>query len=287
MPDAFRFAFDASAADDLRAAAAAARRSGFDGLALAAGPLAAADLGQSGRREVRAILARHDLAAAVLRADAAGAGLTADADADHLLSDLHRALTLARDCGFSLVACDLGRLPRSVAAPPPRKPIDPAAAGLILLPDAATIRQVIEPTPLTQRERDHAGFAADVLREAATLADRTSVPVAFGASLAATADLVALLRVVDCPLFGRELDPAAALDEDLETLVGDEPPVLHARARDARRGAGGRSQPAAVGAGDVEWHTLLSLLRDADFQGFLTFDGSMSDAVQAVKRLSP
>ena len=284
MPDAFRFAYHAAAAD-LRAVANAARRAGFDGLTLDAAKLNAANLSQSGRREVRAVIARHDLAAAALRSKVGGAGLTADADANRFLSELHAAMTLARDCGFSLVACDLGRLPRAEVALPPRKPIDPATAGLILLPDAATVESVVAPTPLTPAEREHAGFAADVLREAGKLADRVGTPVAFGASLATTADLIAVLRAADCPLFGRELDAAATIDENLEQAVGDEPAVLHVRACDARRGTGNKTQPAAVGEGDVDWPQALSLLRDADYCGFLTLGGTLADASVALGRL--
>ena len=280
MPDPFRLAFDASRADDLRRAADAARRAGFDGLTLDARRLADARLDHSGRREVRAILARHDLAAVAVRADAAGAGLTADADGDRFLSDLDAALTLARECGFGLVACDLGRLPRSVAAAPPRRPIDPLAAGLILIPDAATVEAVVAPTPLTPAEREHAGFAADVLREAGQRADRAGVAVAFGASLATTADLVAVLRAADCPLFGRELDATATLEADAEEVVGVEPFVLHVLARDARRGPAGRTAAAGVGEGDVDWAGVLALLREADYRGFLTLSGSLRDAAR-------
>ena len=168
-----------------------------------------------------------------------------------------------------------------------KKPIDPAAAGLILLPDAATVEAVVQPPPsLTPAEREQVDTATEALREAAALADRVGLPVAMGASLAETADLVALLRVIDGPLLFRELDTAAAAGEDLEFAVGEAPAVLHVRCRDARLGVGGRAQPAKVGQGDVDWPQVLALLRDADYRGPLTLAGPLPDATAAMSRLS-
>ena len=256
--------------DHLRDAVPPARRAGFAGLSLRC-PDDPRALPATARREVRAVIARHDLAPAALVHDLPGRGLHATADADRIIDGLRAAVELARDGGFPVVACDLGTLPRS-SEPPRRKPVDPAAAGLILLPTAADVERVADAPPLSQIERAHAALVADVLREIGRFVDRVGVPIAFGGSLASTADLAAAVRSADCPLFFRDLDPAAVADEaadDAESVVKIEPPALHVRVGDAVR-VGGRVKSAAVGEGEVPWDDLTTALRDADFAGWLT-----------------
>ena len=272
-----RLCWDASSHGNLRAALAMARKIGVAGVTYGVDPLGSAELSQSGRREVRALFARDGMTAVALRADAPGRGLTAEADADALLARLGTAMALARDCGFTLVACDLGRLPRSAAAPPPRRPVDPSGAGLILIPELSPTPA--EPTqPLTDAERQHAAFARDVLREAGTLADRSGVAIAFSASLAGHDDLLSLLRAVDAPLLARELDPPASLPASAADLVAQMPAVLHVRGRDAQRGTSGHTRAAAIGAGDVDWQALVEALQDADYHGFISLEGAARSA---------
>jgi sugar phosphate isomerase/epimerase len=243
------------------------------------------DLSQSGRREVGAILSRSSLAGAALRVDLPGRGLTQDADADRILADLEAGLIAARDCGFSLVACDLGRIPRSETRPSPRRSIDPAAVGAILLPEPALLPPLPDPAPLTAEERRHASFAIEVLQALGNRADRIGVPLAFSASLATPADLLALLTSAACPMFARELDPVAALSEGPATLAAMDPPVRHVRGRDALAGPEGRTRVARVGEGDVNWPELLEALADADYGGFVSLEGPAADAGAALRRL--
>ncbi len=282
-----KLAWDVSGSGDLRAAAAAAARHRFHGLTTSAAQLAVRELSATGRREVRAILARHNLAGAALRCDAPARGLTADADADHLLSELESAMSAARDCGFAMVACDLGRLPRTEQAAPPPKPVAPEMLGSIILPDPAEIASLTAPppAPLTPDERRHGEFAVEVLRAAGERADRIGIPVAFSASLATTPDLAAILLAAACPLFGRELDPVAALEEGPAGVVAQEPSVLHVRGRDAWRGAGGKTRPAPLGEGDVDWPELTRALADAAFAGFVSLELAPSAVAPALERL--
>ena len=280
-----KYAWDSSAVSDFRLAAVAARQCALNGLTTSAAALGVRELSQSGRREVRAILSRNSLAGAALRADLPGRGLTLDADADRIMAELEAGLAAACDCGFSVVACDLGRVARTESRPPPRRAIDPKAAGDILLPEPADLPSLPVPAPLTAEERRHAAFATEVMRTLGDRADRIGVPLAFSTSLATTADLVALLASTACPLFARELDPAAALSEGPASVVAMEPFILHVRGRDALAGPEGRTRAVKVGEGDVNWPELLEALADADFRGFVSMEGRPADARAALKRL--
>ena len=72
-----------------------------------------------------------------------------------------------------------------------------------------------------------------------------------------------------------ELDPVAILRDEwpvdeLFSRLG--PQVRHVRGRDANRGAGGRTSPAVLGAGSVQWDELLSNLDAAGYHGWITID---------------
>ena len=281
--DAIRVAFDLSQAGDVRTALPPVRRAGFDGISLAADRLRPRELSQSGRREVRSLLSRYELAGAFLRVTLPGKGLTPDADVEHFLDDLRTGAELARDCAFAGVACDLGRIPRAEDIPPPKKPVTPEMAGLILLPETVQTPEDA-PRPLSSAEKSHAAMAAEVLREAGNRLDRIGTPVAFSATLAGTHDLVALLRSAGCPLFFRELDPASSVEEGPASLVAIKPAVLHVRGTDAQA-VSGKTRPAAPGQGDANWPELLEALRDADYTGFITVEGPLNEATGVLRRL--
>ncbi len=281
-----KFAYNVAVDGDLRIAAAGAARRGFDALTIPAALLEPRAISTTGRREVRHVLSQHNLTAAGLRHDLAGKGLTKSADADRVIDEMRPVLELARDCAFAMVACDLGTLPRSPGVAMKRTEIDPLKAGLILLPDAVDVAEVTS-SPLTEAELRHAAFVNDVLREIGAMVDRVGMPVAFAASLASTADLAHGLSMADCPLFFREIDPAAAVEDviaDVDAVVKRLPTVLHVLARDAHS-AGGKTRSAIVGEGDVPWADLLESLADADFAGFITCQGSPEAATQAMRLL--
>lgn len=280
-----RIACDLSDSVDLRAALAEARRAGFAGATIAARALKPRELSRTGRREVRHLWSSHNMAAAALRFNLPGRGLTADIDADRFLDRLQLCLELARDCGFECLACDLGAVPRAPAEAPRPRPVDAGALGPLILPDLKETTPPEPPRPLSEQERDHARKATELLRHAGAVADRVGVPVAFGASLGRTHDLVTLLAGAACPLFGRELDPAASLDETPPELVAIEPPLLHVRGTDAQS-AGGKVRSVPPGEGDVNWPALLEALGDADFRGFITLAGPPAAAAVHVRRFA-
>lgn len=284
-----KFALDLGTGD-LRRGVAAAAEQRFDGVSVAARSLQLRDLSTTGRREVAAVVRRHNLSGAALRVVLPGKGLTPEADAERMIEGFVRAATGARDCGFEIVACDLGAQPRAAEPSPSKanKPFDPAAAGLILLPTPADVAKVetkdTPAVPLTDRERQAAADAVDLLREVAARLDAIGVPFAFGASLATTADLSEILTRVGSPLFFRELDPAAVVEElqaDVDAVVKTNPPILHVIGNDAQHAAR-RTRAADVGDGDVPWPAVKESLADAGFTGFVSVESAAArDALRS------
>jgi sugar phosphate isomerase/epimerase len=71
------------------------------------------------------------------------------------------------------------------------------------------------------------------------------------------------------------LDPVAILRDGWEidevfSRLGSL--VRHVRGRDATGGAGGRTKPAAVGAGGTDWVQLFANLDGAGYRGWVTVD---------------
>src|SRR5690606_15263953 len=115
---------------------------------------------------------------------------------------------------------------------------------------------------------------AGPVRGRAARADRYSVMLAFRSSLGGFAALAAALRSVDCPWFGVDLDPAAAVADpwDIDQILSELGPLLrHVRGRAAVRGAG-RTRPAPVGQGTTDWPAMLSALDQAAYHGWLSVD---------------
>ena len=262
---------------DLRVAIDAARRAGASGVAL--DPLIFPELvadSQTARREIINLFARAQQPpiAIDVRLGTAGLDPRGRADVEREVDRVASAIAVARGIGCPLICCDLGPLPPAPDEPASPKPaISAKQLGALILPDPPKVSAASRPTaprePAFEANVDHA------LREIGARADRVGALVAFRASLASVAALAAALARVDCPWFGLDLDPAALLvdewtpEELFRRLAGQ---IRHVRARDARRGAAGRSQPSELGAGQVEWSELVAFLRDADYRGPITDD---------------
>jgi sugar phosphate isomerase/epimerase len=115
------------------------------------------------------------------------------------------------------------------------------------------------------------------LIELGKLADRYGVTLALSAGLAPIAALERAIRRAGCPWFGVEIDPVAILRDEWsidEVFSRIGPLIRHARVHDASLGAGGRTVPAIVGKGGVDWNEFLARLDDAGYAGWLTIDPS-------------
>lgn len=265
----------AALGNDLRNLASVAQRWMFNGLQLdmKVGELELAELSATGQREVRHVLARHDLELASVRLELPHEGV-AGSDAGKVLWSVERALKASAGVGAKMMCVDLGRLP---AVKPEARPkaVTSAQAGLILIPEPTGSAQASADETIDPKDAERWGAADTVLREVGVLADRYGMVLALSSELSSYASLKRAIEGAACPWFGVDLDPVSVLRDrwDLEHVldaVGGL--VRHVRARDAIKGSGGRTQPAAIGKGSTDWGQMIALLSQGAYSGWITVD---------------
>ncbi|HEX8524596.1 MAG TPA: TIM barrel protein [Tepidisphaeraceae bacterium] len=260
-------------------------------------------LSQTGRREFRHVIASNNLELVGLRYDAGPEGLgparRSGAALERVIADLQRVMETAAGLMSPLVCLDLGTLP---PAPPEEKPVTPKVtpemAGLILLP-TGLIGGAPPPPPPSRELSDADRAAADqmdaVLAEVCASADRFGVTLALRSDLSSFASLERVIARARCPWLGVDLDPVAVLrdawptDEIMSRLGAL---IRHVRVRDAVLGSEGRTRPAEVGKGSVNWGEMLAAVDAAGYGGWMTIDPTeladrRAGAVAAVNRLGP
>jgi len=276
--DGIRLAVVAQAlSTDPRQAARAARMMGVGGLQFD-GALSGLDLTQlaaSGRREFRHVVSSQDQTIASLRGDAGTRGFSVGADVDHAIARISKLMEAAVGLGAPLVCVDLGPLPAAPNLAPQKPKVDPAMAGLIILPASASAPPAAPEPPAPPPDPAFLSQVNAALDELGRRADRYSCVVAFRSELASLASLKQAVTSVNCPWFGIDLDPVAVARDrwDLdETFSQFEPLIRHVRGRDAIVGTENRTKPAAIGGGNVHWDQLLGNLRESNYHGWITID---------------
>ena len=232
-------------------------------------------LSGSGRREFRHVVSSQDQAIASLRGDAGTRVVHRRRCRPGHRGRISKLMEAAAGLGSPLVCIDLGPLPTAPKVAPRKPRVDPAIAGLIILPESA-----LSPPPAPEVVAPPAdpAFVSQVnaaLDELGRSADRFSCIVAFRSELASLASLKQAVASVNCPWFGIDLDPVALTrDEwDLDQTFSELGPyVRHVRGRDAIIGAEHRTKPAAIGAGNVQWEQLLGNLHESNYRGWITLD---------------
>ena len=261
--------------DDVRSAATEARTAGFSGLLVDAvsAALDLTELSASGRREFQRLLSSNGLALVGLRGDVGANGFGPGADVDRLLSRLGGMLETAAGLQARLLCLEAGPLPEPPRVAPVKPAVTPDQAGLILLPTAPAAPMPEEPArPRDAVAESHVDSALIALGQ---LADRFGCTVAFRSELASFVALERAMNAAACPWFAVDLDPVAILrdewpiDEVFSRLGRS---IRHVRGRDALKGAGRRTKPAAVGAGSTEWPALLSRLDQSGYNGWISVD---------------
>jgi sugar phosphate isomerase/epimerase len=285
--------------NDAREAAARARKMGFAGVqfeAFAPG-LALPELSGSGRREFRKLLSSQDQQLVGLRLDLGAKGLGPTADVDRALARIDQAMEAAAGLGAPLVCVELGPLPEPARSTAAKPKVDPAAAGIIIIPSAADVANVAAPEPQVQADPAMESAVDGALAELGRRADRYSCVVAVRSELSSFAALDRALRAAACPWFGVDLDPVAVLRDrwDVEEVFGRVGPLVrHVRGRDALAGQDKRTKPAALGQGGTDWGQLIALLDEAGFAGWVTLDplelpdraGAAAVGLSALKKLT-
>jgi sugar phosphate isomerase/epimerase len=284
-----------SLSTDPREVPVLARQLGVDGLLFDAyGPnLSLPDLSQTGRRDFLNLLRSHDRQIVGLRMDLGADGLSPKSDIDRKLSQIERAMDAARGLNATLVCVDLGPLPTPASTEAPKPKVTQDMAGLILLPTAPVVAAPPEPGQ-TPDDLTFISHLDPVMVEFGRRADRVGVMLAFRSDLSSLAALHRTVAAAACPWFGYDLDPVAVLrdswdlDETFARFAGQ---ISHVRARDAVRGSGGRTKPAVIGQGSIDWPHLRANLDAAGYHGWLTIDPTdlpdrLTATAAGVKQLS-
>lgn len=275
---------------DVRAIPERASQLGFTGLLFDArgSGVDLTELSASGRREFLQLLSSKRQRLVGIRAGVGARGLGRDADVDQAISRIDRAMAASADLGAPLVCLDVGPLPESAEPLAASRPaITAAQAGSILLPDPVPTSPPPRPPVVSAEDLRANAHLNEVLAELGRRADRYSVFLALQSELSSFAALSAVLEAAGCPWFGVDLDPVAIvrdawdLDQVFSRLGGL---IRHVRARDAIGGAGGRTMPAPIGRGDLDWAKLISALHESDYSGWITIDPvDLPDRIAAAK----
>jgi sugar phosphate isomerase/epimerase len=266
-----------SLSNDPRAAPRLAREMGFGGIEFEvfSPSLNLPELSISGRREFGRVIANQDLALASLRMDAGRNGLGPGSDPDRALAAIEKGLDAAAGLGVKTLCLDLGPLPQLAQEIKTKPKVNPAEAGLIIIPTRSEV--AAEPAQSAPAPVDTAAMAQvdAVLGDLGRRADRYGVTLALRSELASLAALGRALEAADCPWFGLDFDPIALLRDDLscdELFSRQGSAIRHVRARDALKGSGNRTKPMPIGQGNVNWREVLANLDAAGFEGWITVD---------------
>lgn len=296
----FRFAVAVTTlGTDPRTSVPAARQLGFSGVQFDArnAGLDLTALSGTGRREFLHILSSQGQELAALRAVVGPRGFGPDADVDQQLDTLGKVVEASAALAARLVCVDVGQLWEPPVEVAPRPRISQEQAGVILIPPPPTpIRVPESPADSSPKSSALSESTRSALMALGGLADRFGVIVVFRSELASMAALDHVLREVNCPWFGIDLDPAAMLrdrwnfDEILSRLGAL---VRHVRGRDAVRGTDHRTRATVIGHGDVKWPQLLGDLETGGFSGWISVDpidlidraGAAASAVKYLKGL--
>jgi sugar phosphate isomerase/epimerase len=273
---------------DAREAAHAARAAGFSALQFDAvtPALDLTELSQTGRREFRHVLSSNDQQLISLRVDVGPKGFGPGADIDRLLGRFEKVMDAAKGLGAPLVCVEAGPLPEPAVAPKPKPRVDPAQAGLIIIPPmSAPDPEPQESRPVPGPDPALLGHIDTALFELGVRADRIGVTLALRSELSSFAALDRAIAAARCPWFGVDLDPVAMLRDawsadEIFSRFGDL--IRHVRARDATAGSDRRTRPAIIGQGSTHWGELLANLDSAGYRGWLTIDAlELSDRIAA------
>ncbi len=257
-------------ATDARGAFDLAAGAGFRGVAFSTQhpELGPRELGESGRRHLKTILAGKRLAIESLRAGGGGRrgggggggrGLADSRTVDAAMDHARAAMVLARELGVKTVALDVGRIPEGDAG---------GAGGVAALSGHALPEATL----------------VLALRELAQAADASGITLALGADSAI--GLARIVKAVDFDGAKMDLDGAReiAAAEDPLRFAGDfGGRIGQFTAADAVR-SGASMRSVMLGEGQLPLSELYGILREHGFAGPLVVDvRDLPDKAQAVE----
>jgi sugar phosphate isomerase/epimerase len=223
----------------LRRALEAVARLEVKGVQLdAVGDLSPARLSQTGRRELRGLLRTYDLELTAIGCPLRH-GLDSSEDQQRRIEHVSQALSLSFDLGPRIVIVQAGAVPEN----------DGSVRGRVM---------------------------DESVRALARHGDRVGATLALETGLESGEVLAAYLARFDSGALGVNLDPANLLMHGLDPLASIRAlrgRIVHSHAKDARRASASRAaQEVPVGAGDIDWLTLLETLEEVDYRGWLTLE---------------
>jgi sugar phosphate isomerase/epimerase len=221
----------------LRRGIAEAERLGVGGVQLdATGELAANNLSQTGRRELRHLLRAHNLEPTALGCPLRR-GLDVAENQQGRIDHVKKVQALAFDLGARVVIVEAGRIPEDLSGP-------------------------------------SASLLTEALLALAQQGDRSGVVLALQTGLEPGLVLSRFLDRFDTGGLGVNFDPANLLSngsDPYESAAALHGRIVHAHARDARQASASRAaQEVPLGHGDIDWLRLLSVLEEIDYHGWLT-----------------
>ncbi len=193
------------------------------------------------------------------------------------------ALARSRQLEIAGIACGLRR---GLAHPDDlERRMDHVRQVIDLATDLGTNRVVLEAGPVGDPQSEDCSHLAGLLADLASVAVKRGVVLALPTGLESGADLAALLEKIDSEGVGAAFDPAAQITGgfaptgDLADLANHLALVV---AADGRRARAGRSaERLSVGAGEIDWLTMLENLRDTGYTGWLVVDGDNDNSDSA------
>jgi sugar phosphate isomerase/epimerase len=220
----------------LRRALSEASRLGVAGVRVdTAGDLSPNRLSQSGRREFLHLVRSHNLELTALGCPLRR-GLGNPQDLQPRIEHVQMVLSLSADLGPRLVVVQAGRVPD-----------DPAA--------------------------ETARVMNESLQALARHGDRVGAVLALETGLESGAVLAAYLRRFDTGALGANFDPGNLVVHGLDPYQSARDLrglVRHAHATDARRSSASRAaQEVPLGAGEIDWMQMLSVLEEIEYRGWL------------------
>lgn len=226
-----------------RQAAAAASKLGCHGIQCdAAGELAPDKIGDTARREIRTVLKGYSLDMCAIGVPLRR-GLDVAEDQQPRIEYIGKAMRLAIDLG-----------PRKVVVPCPALPAEPNTKR------AESLR--------------------DALNALAAIGDKLGVLVCLEVGTDPAEKLLEYFQSFDTGSLSVTFDPANFLangHDPMNSLAKLTSKVAHVHARDARATSAGGAKEVPVGAGDVDWMSLVATLESVGYAGYLVVDRETGD----------
>jgi sugar phosphate isomerase/epimerase len=221
----------------------------------AVGELSPDQLSQSGRREIRAILRSLNLELTAVYCPLRR-GLDTATDLEPRIERIKKVMSLTYDLGARITIVPLPPIPRESEDKPPSLGV---SAGGILL-------------GRSPRRESPDVVLREALGDLGAHGDRIGTLLALDAGVDPPEKLAAYLGSFDTGALHLHFDPANYLSHGHDPMMAVaclSNRIVHVQAREVRRGASGQFVEVPLGAGDIDWMTLIAVLDSTGYRGWV------------------